>query len=119
MEQTAVICSLDDWHLYGLVLTDVDFVKVFFTHVQNRMGDTVRADKLEKVTVQRTLRDYFELKGAWKFTSSEVDWGNITSLRRNIVSHVLTMKKTGIYGLLHSILFLSALHLPLTQKRRC
>ena len=70
VEQTAVICSLDDWHLYGLVLTDVDFVKAFFTHVQNRMGDTVRAEKLENEQVQRALRDYFALKGAWKFTSS-------------------------------------------------
>jgi len=70
VEQTAVICSLDDWHLYGLVLTDVDFVKAFFTHVQNRMGDSVRADKLEKVPVQHALRNYFALKGAWKFSSS-------------------------------------------------
>ena len=70
VEQTTVICSLDDWHLYGLVLTDVDFVKAFFTHLQNRMGDSVRADKLEKVPVQHALRNYFALKGAWKFSSS-------------------------------------------------
>ena len=71
VEQSVVIRSLDDWHLYGLVLTDVDFVKAFFTHVENCMGDSVRADKLEKVPVQRALRDYFVLKGNWKFTASD------------------------------------------------
>ena len=71
VEQAAVICSLDDWHLYGLVLTDVDFVKAFFTHAQNRMGDSVRADKLEKVPVQSALRDYFSLKGNWKFPAND------------------------------------------------
>jgi len=69
-EQGAVIGSLDDWYLYGLVITDVDFVKAFFTHVQNRLGDCLRVDRLSTIPVQTALRDFFELKSAWKFLSS-------------------------------------------------
>ena len=68
-EQKAVICSLDDWYLYGLVITDVDFVKSFFTHVQNRLGDSVRDERLDKQRYKRALRDYFELKTSWQFSS--------------------------------------------------
>ena len=68
MEQKAVISALDDWYLYGLVLTDVDFVKAFFAHVQNRMGDSVGNEKLEKRGVQSALRNYFQLKESWQFS---------------------------------------------------
>jgi hypothetical protein len=70
VEQRAVICSLDDWYLYGLVITDVDFVKAFFAHVQNRLGDSLRNDRLDTRQVQTALRDFFELKTSWKFLSS-------------------------------------------------
>ena len=69
VEQRAVIASLDDWYLYGLVITDVDFVKGFFTHVQNRLGDSLRDDRLDRIPVQTALRDFFELKKSWKFLS--------------------------------------------------
>jgi hypothetical protein len=70
VEQRVVICSLDDWYLYGLVITDVDFVKAFFTHVQNRIGDSLRDDRLDSIQGQTALRDFFELKTSWKFLSS-------------------------------------------------
>lgn len=69
LEQRAVIGSLDDWYLYGLVITDVDFVKSFFFHVQNRLGDRLRDDRLNAREVQSALRDFFELKTSWKFSS--------------------------------------------------
>jgi hypothetical protein len=71
VEQKAVICSLDDWYLYGLVLTDIDFVKSFFSHVQNRMGDSVKSKKLDNDKVQNILRNYFELKETWEFSSND------------------------------------------------
>jgi len=69
VEQRAVISSLDDWYLYGLVITDVDFVKALFSHVQNRLGDSLRDDLLYSIPVQNALRDFFELKTSWKFMS--------------------------------------------------
>ena len=71
MEQKAVISALDDWYLYGLVLTDVDFVKTFFTHVQNRMGDSVKKGNLEKGEVRSALWNYFQLKESWQFSAGD------------------------------------------------
>lgn len=46
-EQTAVITALDDWYIYGLVITDIDFVKEFFTIVQNRLGENLKGQRVE------------------------------------------------------------------------
>ena len=75
VEQKAVICALDDWYSYGLVLTDVDFVKAFFNHVQNRMGESVKAERLENKDVQNSLWDYFKLKESWQFSADDKRMG--------------------------------------------
>ena len=69
IEQRAVVLSLEDWYLYGLVITDIDLVKSFFVHAENRMGDCVRHAPLADDAVRRTLRDFFRLKEHWKFSS--------------------------------------------------
>lgn len=69
VEQSAVFMALDDWYLYGLVITDIDFVKEFFRLVQDRMGDSLRAERLPDRRVRRALRAFFELKESWKFCS--------------------------------------------------
>lgn len=71
VEQRAVVLSLDDWYLYGLVVTDIDLVKSFITHAENRLGDSVRCEPLCHERVQETLRDFFRLKEEWKFASGE------------------------------------------------
>lgn len=71
IEQRAVVLSLDDWYLYGLVVTDIDLVASFFTHAENRMGDCVRNGPLEDGNVQAALRDFFRLKENWKFASKK------------------------------------------------
>ena len=67
IEQRAVVLSVDDWYLYGLVITDIDLVKSFFAHAENRMGDCVRRERLEDEAVREALRDFFRLKEQWKF----------------------------------------------------
>jgi hypothetical protein len=69
IEQQAVVQSIDDWYLYGLVITDIDLVKSFFAHAENRMGDCVRCDRLEDKAVREALRDFFRLKEHWKFAA--------------------------------------------------
>lgn len=75
VEQRAVVLSLDDWYLYGLVVTDIDLVKSFITHAENRLGDRVRCEPLGHGRVQETLRDFFRLKEEWKYTSGEKRMG--------------------------------------------
>ena len=71
VEQKAVLSSLEDWYLYGLVITDIDLVKEFLRYVQARLGDSVREGRLQDPRVRLALQDFFRLKESWKFASSE------------------------------------------------
>ena len=71
VEQEAVIMSLDDWYLYGLVITDIDFVKEFFRHVQDRLGDSVHVDQIRNSKARQALHEFFTLKESWNFLSKE------------------------------------------------
>jgi hypothetical protein len=71
IEQKAVVAVLDDWYLYGLVITDIDLVKEFFRHAQTRLGDSIHPDRLEKDAVKNSLRDFFALKENWPFASTD------------------------------------------------
>jgi len=69
VEQQAVLRALDDWYLYGIVITDIDLVKEFLKEVQNRLGEGLRPDRLKDLRVRTALRDFFRLKESWKFAS--------------------------------------------------
>jgi hypothetical protein len=69
MEQQAVLRALDDWYLYGIVITDIDLVKEFLKEVQNRLGEGLHLDRFRELPVQKALRDFFQLKESWKFAS--------------------------------------------------
>jgi hypothetical protein len=71
VEQQAILRALDDWYLYGLVITDIDLIKEFLKEVQNRLGEGLRPDRLRELPVQTALRDFFQLKESWAFTSSQ------------------------------------------------
>jgi hypothetical protein len=68
-EQKAVVAVLDDWYLYGLVITDIDLVKEFFRHAQERMGDCLDPGRLENEAVKKAGRDFFSLKENWQFAA--------------------------------------------------
>jgi len=68
-EQKSVLAALEDWYLYGLVVTDIDLVKEFFHHVQTRLGDSLREERLEETRVRKALREFFALKESWKFAA--------------------------------------------------
>lgn len=70
-EQAAAATVLDDWYLYGLTVTDIDFVKEFFAIVQNRLGDCLNPDRFAEPAVKNVLRNYFQLKELWKFASAK------------------------------------------------
>ncbi len=71
VEQSAAIHSLQDWYLYGLVITDIDLIKEFFRHVQDRLGDCLRGERLKVFDVRMALKEFFQLKEFWKFASSQ------------------------------------------------
>jgi len=69
VEQRSVVAALNDWYLYGLVITDIDYVKGFFRQAQSRLGDSIRLPRLADPAVQEALEDFFRLKESWKFSS--------------------------------------------------
>jgi hypothetical protein len=69
VEQKSVVAALEDWYLYGLVITDIDLVKEFFRQAQTRLGDSLREERLERRWVREALREFFALKESWKFAS--------------------------------------------------
>jgi hypothetical protein len=70
-EQQAVVATVDDWYLYGLVITDIDFVKEFFRHVENVLGESIKPSRLSHGALRKILLDFFNLKENWPFKAAE------------------------------------------------
>jgi hypothetical protein len=70
VERKSVLLALEDWYLYGLVITDIDLVKEFCRHVQDRLGDHLREERLGDPGVRKVLQAFFSLKESWRFSSS-------------------------------------------------
>ena len=66
-EKWAVILSLDDWHLYGICITDIDLCKSFFAHAADRLGGQPTLPVLSRRAVRRAARDFFSLKVDWPY----------------------------------------------------
>lgn len=84
MEKMAVREAIDDWYLYGLVITDLDFIKEFFQEVQARLGDCLRPEKLKRKPVRLALKAFFAFKENWPFAAKKIDWASIIFLKENI-----------------------------------
>jgi hypothetical protein len=97
IEQRAVIAVLDDWYLYGLVITDIDLVKDFFHHTQNRLGESIRLERLEHEGVGNSLKDFFRLKEDWPFASTDNRLGKYYFSRSEYqIARIEYEKKWGI-----------------------
>jgi len=70
-EQQAVVLSVDDWYLYGLVITDIDLVKYFFKHIEERLGESIRPSRLLSPAAITALSNFFRLKTCWKFKAHD------------------------------------------------
>ena len=67
-EASIVIDTIDDWYLYGAVITDIDYVKSFFRRVQDELGEEVLAERVRaNVPARACLLNFFELKTTWPF----------------------------------------------------
>ena len=70
-EQQAVVATVHDWYLYGLVITDIDLVKDFFKHVENKLGESIKPTRLSHTVLRSILLDFFKLKELWPFKAAE------------------------------------------------
>jgi hypothetical protein len=70
-EKWAVILSLDDWHLYGICITDIDLCKSFFAHAAGRLGSQPTLRVLSRPAVRRAAKDFFALKILWPYRTDD------------------------------------------------
>ena len=75
VERQLVIESVDDWYLYGLVITDIDLIKEFTTLVSNRLGEEIRPQLLKDRRVRDAAASFFRLKETWPYRSRERRFG--------------------------------------------
>lgn len=71
LEQQAVVSSLDDWYLYGLVITDIDLVKELFKYAENKIGDSIKYRHLCNPAAALALRAFFSMKENWRYRARE------------------------------------------------
>ncbi len=67
-EASVVVDVINDWYLYGVVVTDIDFVKSLFSVVQDRIGESINPDVVvSSEPLKSAFMRYFKLKEYWPF----------------------------------------------------
>ena len=61
--------ALQDWHLYGLVISDVDFVTSLFGLVEARIRERIDATRLGRSEASLMFREMISWKDTWAFES--------------------------------------------------
>jgi hypothetical protein len=68
VEKEVVIRVVHDWYLYGLCITDIDLVKAYLFHVQNRLGEEFDTRRLENNgRLEWLMQQFFSWKAEWPF----------------------------------------------------
>lgn len=68
--------TIEDWHLYGLIITDVDFVRSLFGLVEERLGKEVEQGPLSAGPARRIFQQMLSWKDSWPF-------GRLSSMRKS------------------------------------
>ncbi len=71
-ERAILIAVLDDWYLYGLCVTDIDFTKQYVKFVADRLGQSPRAASFRTGEARRKAHKYLSLKVHWPFRDPSV-----------------------------------------------
>lgn len=74
-EKMGVAAVIDDWYLYGLVITDIDFVKEYFRILAEALGEEIKPEMLVIPKVRRAAYAFFSLKESWPFKSRKKRFG--------------------------------------------
>ncbi len=73
----ALVCLLiDDWHLYGLVMTDVDFVRSLFGLLEDRIEAELDPAILQSTEAAVILAKMLSWKDSWPFAGASLLRGN-------------------------------------------
>ncbi len=68
-----LIKIIDDWYLYGLVLTDIDLVTQYFRLIADRVGEELKPERFDNDHLKNIALEYFGWKITWPFRSQETN----------------------------------------------
>ena len=68
-----LIKIIDDWYLYGLVLTDIDLVTKYFQLIADRVGTELKPEVFDHSSLKNIALEYFNWKLTWPFRSLETN----------------------------------------------
>jgi hypothetical protein len=68
-----LIKIIDDWYLYGLVLTDIDLITTYFRLLADRLGGELKPEVFDNVSLKNIVLEYFDWKLTWPFRSLETN----------------------------------------------
>lgn len=68
----AVRETAPDWHLYGLIITEVNMLACVFNEIEYRLNREIQpGDFLDKPEWRQSLARFFQLKLVWPFSSAD------------------------------------------------
>jgi hypothetical protein len=71
-EKLALLNIIDDWYLFGLVITDIDLVKSYFQLISDGIYQTPSSECFKDGLLREKARAFFDLKLSWPFRSADV-----------------------------------------------
>ena len=72
-EKRALIEIIDDWYLFGLVMTDIDLVKEYFRLVSEAVGEMPSHRRFRDPQLRDIALRFFRLKVNWPFRSPDTN----------------------------------------------
>jgi hypothetical protein len=71
-EKAVVMRLVNDWYLYGLLITDIDLVKSYLGHIQNGVGEEFDPHKLNtNSALALGMQSFFSWKEQWPYRRNE------------------------------------------------
>jgi hypothetical protein len=72
-EKMSVLNLIDDWYLYGLLITDIDLVKSYFKLISDGVCEVPPPDVFKAGELRDLALAFFSLKLTWPFRSSDTN----------------------------------------------
>lgn len=70
-EKRVILGTIRDWHLYGLVISDADYVKSFFSLTEERLGRQLDLPRLLVPPASELVHEFFYWKVDWPFRNHD------------------------------------------------
>jgi hypothetical protein len=107
-EKKALINIIDDWHLFGLCVTDIDLVKEYFRLISERIGEMPHPEVFLKPELKNSALRFFELKTSWPFRSrADNRFGKYYFEGTQYMIHFIDYEKLGCGRSRYNAIFLS------------